>query len=73
MLKDFLIENTNIEIFPMLNSEVFKGWKETLERFREDNDHESLELQNLHEQIGAYLIEYLEELEGDLGWISYNK
>jgi len=66
-LKDFLIENTNIEIFPMLNSGVFKGWKETLERFREDNDHESFELKDLHEQIGTYLIEYLEELEGELG------
>lgn len=46
---------------------VFKSWKELLERYQEDNDHESFELQNLHEKIGAYLIEYLEELEGELG------
>jgi hypothetical protein len=50
-----------------MHNSVFDTWKDMLRRYQEDNDYESFELQDLHEQIGAHLIEYLEELEGELG------
>jgi hypothetical protein len=51
----------------MSNTRVFESWREMITRKQEEEEHESFELQDLHEQVGDYLLEYLEELEGDLG------
>ena len=51
----------------MSNTRVFESWREMITRKQEEEEYESFELQDLHEQVGDYLLEYLEELEGDLG------
>jgi len=66
-LNDLYREDTNTGIFPMSNTRVFESWREMITRKQEEEEHESFELQDLHEQVGDYLLEYLEELEGDLG------